>query len=344
MAAYRLSALEMIKSGTTCFLSPNVDPRDDLESLADALAAVGIRAILARWVEPEASLDAAVDAVTGWNGAADDKIRMWFGLMVPRHDGDGYFPSFYRAVADRARHLGTGITYHFCSEIEDAEYYERTFGVRPAQWALDHGTLGSNVVLINGCWLSDLEVQILADTGTSLSYGPSATMKMATGITRVPELLGAGVNVGLGTDGGANNNCHDMIREMKSACLLQNVAHRRAGTLTAEDALELATIGGAQAIGRADDLGSISVGKRADIVLVDLSRPHCGPVNNPVSSLVYAAHGGDVVTVIIDGHVVMRDRTLPGVDEAAILAGAQRAAGRVTSRITPARDPRWPRL
>ncbi|HEY2428643.1 MAG TPA: amidohydrolase family protein, partial [Acidimicrobiales bacterium] len=136
VAAYRLSALEMIKSGTTCFVSPNVDPRDDLGALAAAMGELGLRAVLARWTEPGAPIDEAIDAVRRWDGAAGGLIQAWFGLMVPRQAGDVCAPEFYRAVADAARALGTGLTYHFCSEIEDAEYYETEFGQRPAEWAL----------------------------------------------------------------------------------------------------------------------------------------------------------------------------------------------------------------
>jgi cytosine/adenosine deaminase-related metal-dependent hydrolase len=343
VSAYRLSALEMIKSGTTCFLSPNVDPTDDHEALVDVVGGLGLRAVLAHWVEPENPLTAAVDTVRRWHGAADGRIQMWFGLMVPRQDGDGYFPDFYPTVAQHARELGTGIAYHFCSEIEDSEYYERTFGVRPAKWAYDNAALGPNVVLINGCWLDESEVRILAETGTTVAYSPSATMKMATGITPVPDLVAAGVNVSLGTDGGANNNTYDMIREMKAGCLIQNVHRRRAAVTTAEDALEMATIGGARAIGREDELGSLEVGKRADIVLVDLGEPHSMPVRDPVSNLVYSAHGGNVDTVIIDGRVVMRDRAVVGANESAIIAAAQEAADRVAVDLMPQRRSRWPR-
>jgi cytosine/adenosine deaminase-related metal-dependent hydrolase len=342
VAAYRLSGVEMIRSGTTCFLSPNVDPRDDLEQLTEAIAGLGLRAVLARWVEPGAPLAEGTAAVRRWDGAAGGLIRLWFGLMVPRQPGDEYVPDFYPTVAATARELGTGITYHFCSEIEDAEYYEQVFGMRPAEWAMAHDVLGPNVALINGCWLSEEEIRIVADTGTHVVYSPSATMKMATGVTPVPALVEAGANVSLGTDGGANNNSHDMVREMKAACLLQNVANRRAGAMTAEAALEMATIGGARALGLGDDLGSIETGKRADLVLVDLSRPHAGPVADPVSSLVYAAHGGDVHTVVIDGRVVMRDRVLMGIDEAAVIEEARQAADRVVGRITPRPAPKWP--
>jgi len=132
------------------------------------------------------------------------------------------------------------------------------------------------------------------------------------------------------------------VREMKSACLAQNAARRRAGTLSAEDALEMATIDGARALGREDDLGSLEAGKRADIVLVDLRKAHTWPVADPVAALVYAAHGGDVDTVIVDGRVLLRGGAFVDVDEAAILADAERAAGEVAA-LLPRRPRRWPR-
>ncbi|MGH9124236.1 MAG: amidohydrolase family protein [Acidimicrobiales bacterium] len=355
LAAYRLSLLEMVLGGTTTFLSPNVDPTDDLKALTGVIAEAGVRAVLARWVEPpdpdptpdtgpaaNKSLEAAIAAIRRWNGSSGGLIQMWFGLMVPRVAGDRCDPPFYRAVADAARHLGTGITYHFCSEIEDAEYYEATFGQRPAEWAERHGTLGPNVLLINGCWLSPAEISIVAATGTSVAYSPTATMKMATGVTPVPELLAAGVNVSLGTDGGANNNSHDMLQEMKSGCLVQNVTRRRTGALTAEQALELATLGGARAIGRSHDLGSLEVGKRADLVLVDLHRAGSAPANDVVSSLVYAANASHVDTVLVDGELLVREGKPLRVSPEAILREASETAARVVGTITPAHRPRWP--
>jgi len=129
---------------------------------------------------------------------------------------------------------------------------------------------------------------------------------------------------------------------MKAGCLLQNVTQRRAGALTAEQALELATIGGARAIGRSHDLGSLQVGKRADVVLVDLDRAHSSPVVDPVSNLVYAANGSNVHTVLVNGRVVLRDGVATTVDEEAILSTARAAAARITGRITPRHQPRWP--
>jgi cytosine/adenosine deaminase-related metal-dependent hydrolase len=343
LAAYRLSLVEMVRSGTTCFLSPNVDPGDDLDALVAAIGEAGLRAVLGRWTEPGGTaLDASVAAVERWQGAAGGRVQMWFGLMVPRQEGDAYDPPFYRAAADAARQQGAGLVYHFCSEIEDAEYYEATFGVRPAEWAEAHGVLGPNVALINGCWLAPGEIEIVAATQTSVVYSPTATMKMATGVTPVPALLAAGVNVSLGTDGGANNNCCDMIREMKAGCLVQNVTNRHAGALTAEQVLELATIGGARAIGRGDKLGSLEVGKRADVVLINPDTAHLNPLADPVSNVVYAATGADVDTVLVDGRLLLRHGDLTTVDAEAIVAEARAVAVGLPGRITPRHRARWP--
>jgi 5-methylthioadenosine/S-adenosylhomocysteine deaminase len=187
-----------------------------------------------------------------------------------------------------------------------------------------------------------VEARILAATGTPVVASPTATMKMASGTTPVRDLRDAGVTVALGTDGAANNNSFDLWREMKAACLAANATRRRAGTLGAEDALELATIEGARALGVADELGSLEAGKRADLVLVDLARPHSWPAPDPVSNLVYAAHGGNVDTVIVDGTVLLRDGAPVAVDARRILDDAAAAAARAAA-LVPARAPRWPR-
>ena len=340
VAAYRLAMLEMIRSGTTCFVSPNVDPRDDLDALTTAIDTMGVRAVLAHWVDGPDTLDLASAAVEHWDGAAAGRIKVRFGLDIPRLPGDRYQPGLYRATAERADALGSGLVSHFCSETEDWTYYEDRFGLRPTQWAEDQGILGPSTLLINGCWLTAVEAGILAATGTPVVASPTATMKMASGVTPVRDLRDAGVIVALGTDGAANNNSFDLIREMKAACLGQNSSRRRAGTLTAEDALEMATIDGARALGHADEIGSLEPGKRADLILVDLARAHTWPVADPIANLVYAAHGGNVDTVIVDGRVLLRHGDLAAVDEAAILADAARAATE-TARVLPVRARRW---
>jgi cytosine/adenosine deaminase-related metal-dependent hydrolase len=337
--ANTLSMIEMVRGGTTCFVSPNVDPRDDLGGLSRAVAAVGIRAVLCRFAMPRPGVDSgeaakaavteAAEAMRRWHNGEGGLVQLWFGLDVPRRPGDTVHPKFYREVAAEARRMGVGISYHFCSEIEDAAYIQDTFGMRPAEWSRDNHALGPHVILINGCWVTPTEIQILADSGTHLAHSPVANMKMATGVLPLTDVLGAGVNVSLGTDGGLNNNTHDMFGEMKAACLLQNCVRRSATAMTALTALEMATIRGAKAVGREHELGSIESGKLADIVLVDLNRAHSVPAHDIVSNLVFAANGSNVDTVLIGGRFVVQNGRLAGVDETAVYARARERAEQV---------------
>jgi cytosine/adenosine deaminase-related metal-dependent hydrolase len=341
--ANTLSMIEMVRSGTTCFVSPNADPRDDYGALGEAVSATGIRAVFCRFImardndfSATAARTVVADAAAAmrrWHGSAGGRVSMWFGLDVPRRPGDLVYPHFYREVAEEARRLGVGIVYHFCSEIEDSTYIQNTYGVRPAEWSRDHHALGPNVLLINGCWVTPLEMRILADTGTHLAHSPVANMKMATGILPLPDVLAAGVNVSLGTDGALNNNTHDMFGEMKAACLLQNAYRRSATAMAAATALEMATINGAKAIGRAHELGSLEAGKLADIVLIDFNRAHNVPAHDVVSNIVFATYPADVDTVIIGGRTVVERGVVLGVDEREVASRARRRAAAIAGEL-----------
>ena len=351
--ANTLSIMEMIRAGTTCFVSPNVDPRDDFEALTGIVGQLGIRAVLARFIMPNRGADSpgnaraavagATEVMDRWHDTQNGLVKMWFGLDIPRRPGDSYYPRFYKEVASAATSMRVGITYHFCAEFEDSVYIQNQYGMSPAQWSRDNHALGPNVLLINGCQVTPDEIKILAETGTHLAHSPVANMKMATGILPLPDLLSDGVNVSLGTDGALNNNTYDMFGEMKTACLLQNSVRRSAQALSAQTVLEMATLAGAKAIGREDQLGSIEPNKLADIVLVDLKRPHSMPVHDIVSNLVFAANGSNVDTVLIGGKKVLENGQILGIDEAAVLDKAQERADRVRADLGLSTSQAWPK-
>ena len=350
--ANKLAMSEMLRNGTTCFVSPNVDPSDDFEQLTHAIGELGIRAILGRFTIPEPGEDSPAIAATtlentmrvmnAWHESANGLVSLWFGLDVPRRPGDTDHPSFYRAVMNESKQLGVGIVYHFCSEFEDAIYMVNHYGMRPAEWSLANHALGENVLLIGGTQMTPKEIEILKDTGTHLAHSPVANMKMATGNLPLVDVLAAGVNVSLGTDGALNNNSYDMISEMKTAVLLQNSMCRNAKALGAHEVLEMATINGARAIGRENDLGSIEPGKQADLLMMNLSHPSTVPTHDLVSNIVFSAGVRNVHSVYVAGRKVVKNGRVTGLDEEQLVNQAREVAHDLVSRLKLTPTQLWP--
>ena len=202
--------------------------------------------------------------------------------------------------------------------------------------------VGPNVVFAHGVWLPEKEWRILAMKGASVAHCPSSNMKLASGVAKVPEMMQVGVNVSLGGDGGPSNNCYDMIREMKTASLLQKARLLDPLVMNAEAVLEIATINGARALGLQKEIGSIEIGKKADMILVRLKEPHLMPIISPLSNLVYAAEGSDVDTAIIDGKIIMENRVVKTLDESKILKQAIERGEKLLERSGIKVDSKWP--
>ncbi len=361
LASLRLCMLEMVKSGTTCFVDPLVVTRYDFDGLAKAVADSGMRAVLAKMVmdrasvaeqsgvidermveTEEGSLREAERAIKTWHGSAGGRLQVWYGPRVPREPVTACSPDFYRRVAGLAEQFGVGITVHLAGEREDLGFFEREYGTGPVGFLEHQGLLRARVLVAMGCWIPKSEFPLLASSGTAVAHCPSANMKLASGVASITAMRAAGVTVALGCDSGANNNCYDMVRELKAASMLQAISTMDAGALPAEAVLEMATIEGAKAIGRDSDLGSLEPGKQADIVLVNLRQAHTMPVFDPVANLVFAAHGGDVDTVLVAGRVIMRHRKVLTMDEEEVLAEAQRRGDAVLSRAGISVRGAWP--
>lgn len=336
-ASAELCMLEMIKSGTTTFLESLLHSRYGFNGIAQSLQNSGMRGMLSKTVmglpgygteksimhpgmveDAETCLREVETHFKNWNGRADGRIGVWYGA---RSLG-GCTRELYERIAKGAEKLGTGVTMHLSEVEEDVRYAKKEFGMMPAELMNQVGLVGRNVVFAHGVWLAEKEWQILASKGASVAHCPSSNMKLASGIAKVPEMLETGVNVGLGCDGGPSNNCYDMVREMKAASLLQKARLLDPLTMKAEKVLEMATVNGARALGLQNDLGAIEVGKKADLIIINLKKPHLTPALNPVSHLVYAAEGSDVDTVIIDGRIVMENRVVNTLKEDEILEEA----------------------
>ncbi|GCE09677.1 amidohydrolase [Dictyobacter aurantiacus] len=353
----RLCIAEMLKSGTTTFLESMLAHRYGFDGIARAVQESGIRACLAGIVmdigtyatqdnsmhpgmreSRETSLLGVLDMHSKWQGAANGRIHVWFGPRTP----GGVTSDLYREMSELARQKNMGITMHLAEVEADKIYLQEKFGLSPVLYAESVGLLGPRSVLVHMVWLNDADIARLAETGTHVSHNPSSNSKLASGVCKVPQLLEQGVNVALGCDGGPSNNDYDMIREMKLAAVIHKAVSINPLTIPAETVLEMATINGARALGLEHEIGSLETGKKADLAILDLHRLHTTPSPNPVSTLVYAATGGEVDTVLVDGKIVVQGGHLMTMDEHEVIAQANKHAYQVYQRAGIDIKPKWP--
>lgn len=330
----KLGILEMIKSGTTAFLSTGLHPRYGIDNIAQAMLDSGIRGVISKyvmdesayatedaalhpgmWEKGEESLHQAIEMIETWHGKGEGRLQGWFS---PRSVG-GVSVDLFREISKLASEMGVGITTHWAEIQNNVDYTVEKYGMLPAEFAEYVGMLGENVTLAHGICFEDKELDLLAETGTNICHCPVCNMKLAMGAAKVPDMLERGVNVCLGNDGMIDNNTADLFREMRTALLLQRNTHEDPVYPTAAEAVEMATIRGAKAIMAEDMVGSLEPGKRADIILINTEKPHLQPVHDPVSTVVWAANGNDVETVLIDGKIVMEAREVLTMNEEHIL-------------------------
>lgn len=357
-ASARLCIAEMLKSGTTTFLESMLAHRYGFDGVAHAIEESGIRACLAGIVMDigtyatrdasamhygmvetrETSLFGVLEAHSKWHGAANDRIHVWFGPRTP----GGVTPELYREMSEHARQRKMGITMHLAEVEADKRFLQEKYGLSPVLFAESVGLLGPQSVLVHMVWLDEQDIARLAETGTSVSHNPSSNSKLASGVCRVPHMLASGVNVALGCDGGPSNNDYDLIREMKLAAVIHKAIANDPLLMPAETVLEMATINGARALGLEDEIGSLEVGKKADFALLDFNRLHTTPSPNPISTLVYAATGGEVDTVVVDGQIVVEQGQLLTMDEEEIIEEARVHARALCKRAGVEITPKWP--
>lgn len=329
-ASARLGIAELIRGGTTCALT--METVRYTEEVLHVVAESGFRATVGKCMmdkgddlppqlreQMRASIDESLALIKNWNGESNGRIRCCF---APRF-AISCTRELLTEVSRLAREHGVLIHTHASENTTECAIVQHESGMRNVAYLDSLGISGAHVVLAHCVHVDSNEIQTLMSSKTNVSHCPSSNLKLGSGIAPVAQMLYAGVSVSLGADGAACNNRLDMFTEMRTAALLQKALHGPEA-LPAARALRMATIEGARAMGLADEIGSIEVGKRADVIIVDLNRLASTPAPEIVSALVYSAQAADVRTSIIDGQIVMRDGELLTLDEASVKADANR--------------------
>ena len=344
----QLAALQMLRCGVTCFLEAGTII--DLDAVVDGLRQSGIRGRVGQWVqdrafdpsERQASLtDRALQTLESelirYPASGDALIAAWPSLIGHSTNTD----ACWRAAMALADAYGVGVTAHMSPAPIDTEWFLANTGHRPVEHLDSLGVLGDRLCLTHLVHTGTAELELLARSGTHVIHCPQAALQGAYGasaIGRFPEMAASGINLMLGTDGGVP----DLMRAMVLVAGLFKDARRDPSIFPAHEALTMATLNGARGLLLQDQIGSLEVGKKADLVLHDLDRPEWRPLVNVVNQLVWSADGRGVHSVWVDGRRVVEDYRCTTLDEEALYAAAQAAAPLITGRAGLPQRSHWP--
>ena len=307
-----LACLEMLSNGITCFN----DMYYHLDEVARSVLESGIRGVLSYPLLDIAGEEQGKkllrEAKRGLReyGDKDQRVRVFLGPHAPYTCSE----ELLLKAKELAEKHGTGIHIHVSETREEVESFVKDKGKRPFEYLESIGFLGENVLAAHAVHVTKKEIRLIKKRGVKIAHNPVSNMKLAAGIAPVADYVKAGVTVSLGTDGAASNNTLDLFQEMKTCALLQKVSTGDASVVPASTVLEFATIGAARALGLQKEIGSLEVGKRGDVIVVNTRKPNLKPLSNPISHLVYAARGCDVCTVVVDGKVIIHEGSFRTLD------------------------------
>jgi cytosine/adenosine deaminase-related metal-dependent hydrolase len=340
-AAARAATTELVASGTTTVLT--METVHDTDVVFEAVAESGLRATIGKCMmdsdadvpgrlreETRASIDESVAIRRRWDGAQQGRLRAAF---APRF-AISCSRELLEAVASLSERHGALVHTHAAESRDETAMVEKISGGQKSIEYLASVGLASPLLCAAHCvWVDDREQQLLADHDVKVMHCPGSNLKLGSGIAPVPAMRARGISVSLGADGAACNNRLDMFEEMRLAALLQAMRHHP-GVLPARDVVWMATRAGARTLGLESEIGSLQVGKRADLIVVDRNRPHLAPGPDPYSTLVYAARGSDVRMAMVDGEILVDDFTPLRVDPAEVAADARAAGRELASRAS----------
>jgi len=323
-----LAMLEMIKSGTTSF----ADMYSFMDRVAQATEESGLRGNLSRGLlelgdeaAGQARLDENVQFFKDWNGKAEGRIRVTLGPHAPYTCSTSYL----KKIRDAAEALGCELQMHLAETKGECERTLKEYGKTPIEYAVNLGLADCGLIAAHCVCVTPQDIALMAEHNIRVAHNPQSNLKLASGIAPVPEMLAAGVKVGLGTDGPSSNNNLDLLEECRLAAMLHKSVKGDPLAVPAKKAWEMATKTGAEVLGFSG-VGELKVGQLADIVLYNMQAPHWYPRHDRLSLLVYSACAADVDTVICDGKILLKDKIFLTLDEEKIYAEANACALRLT--------------
>ncbi|TCO60734.1 amidohydrolase family protein [Actinocrispum wychmicini] len=342
-----LFGIEQIANGTTTFADAGIQ---HASPTVQGITELGIRAAFcysvtdageglpSGWkLSADESIARQEEAYARYHGAANGRIRWWFGLRTLFNNSD----QVVELTAEAARRLNTHVHMHLAQSPGEVKYCQDARGASPIRLLAKLGLLGPNLLAVHCLYTDDEEIDLMAEHGVKLSHNPAAGLKIM-GVPRIIPFRERGVVTALGTDSGASNNRNSMPDEMWLTTLLQKGAHGDPAVMTAQEVLEMATIDGARALGWDDEIGSLEVGKKADLVVVDPGTSNMQPLHDPIANLVFCMKTDNIQYTMCDGVWLMKDRRIGHVDVPAVLRAVHEHAGQVRERSgiqLPARFP-----
>jgi 5-methylthioadenosine/S-adenosylhomocysteine deaminase len=328
-----LSCAEMLLSGTTCCC----DGYFYEESVAKAVAESGMRGILAQGVidfpapgvsDPSRNVEIATRFVTSLKGKYD---RIEPSIFC--HSPYTCSAETLKKAKQAARDQDVLFQIHVAETDGEREQSFAKTGLSPVAWLESLGILDGRTLLVHAVAMDEHDLAIIRQSGASVAHAPESNMKLASGVSPVSDMLDMGIPVGLGTDGSASNNDLDLFGEMSTAAKLHKVIRKDPTVMSAETVLRMATIGGAEALGLGRVIGSLESGKKADLVVVNMRKPHLVPMYCTMSHLVYSVRGSDVRDVMVDGQMVVADGKLLMIDVERLISEVMALSGMIGKRF-----------
>lgn len=324
-----LSMVEMIQSGSTAFC----DMYFSMDEVGKGLIESGMRGVLTRGLieepnNPNRKLDETRDLFNNFHGKGNGRVK----VMVAPHAPYTCSPDFLLKAMDLAKELNTGIHIHLSETKKEVEDSYKTYGKSPIKHVYDLGLLDFHTIGAHCVHVDDNDIELMFEKNLYPVNNPGSNLKLASGFAPVDKMLKRGISVALGTDGASSNNNLNMFEEINLAALINKAVNLDAVSIPALSAIEMGTINGAKALNWEKEIGSIKEGKKADLILIDLDKPHLYPRHNLISAVAYGVQGSDVDTVIVDGKIIMEKGEIKTLDVEKIKFMAEKQAKDLISR------------